>query len=114
MISKVRLLVLFFQVNRTTIKTKIAIPVTARQDKGNYKLVAENCHGVAQHVIRVEILGENQIFPQQLFINLFHSYRFDETSILFSTLSNLTMHFQTAPFHQGMLLCQTSKQTLAT
>lgn len=49
------------QVNRTTIKTKIAIPETIRQDKGNYKLLAENCYGKAQHVIRVEILGKNKI-----------------------------------------------------
>lgn len=48
------------QVNRTTQKTKIAIPETIRQDKGNYKLVAENRYGKAQHVIRVEILGKNQ------------------------------------------------------
>lgn len=47
------------QVNRTTLRTKIAIPETVRQDKGNYKLVAENCYGKAQHVIRVEILGKN-------------------------------------------------------
>lgn len=47
--------------NRTTLRTKIAIPETIRQDKGNYKLVAENCYGKAQHVIRVEILGEENV-----------------------------------------------------
>lgn len=46
------------QVNRTTLRTKIAIPETVRQDKGNYKILAENCYGKAKHVIRVEILGE--------------------------------------------------------
>lgn len=45
--------------NRTTLKTKIAIPETIRQDKGDYKLVAENCYGKAQHVISVEILGKS-------------------------------------------------------
>lgn len=49
------------QVNRTTLRTKIAIPETIRQDKGNYKLLAENCWGIAQHVIRVEILGEKNV-----------------------------------------------------
>lgn len=44
--------------DRTTLKTKITIPETVRQDKGNYKLVAENCFGKARHVIRVEILGK--------------------------------------------------------
>lgn len=48
------------QVDRTTLKTKITIPETVRQDKGNYKLVAENCFGKAQHVIRVEILGKEK------------------------------------------------------
>lgn len=48
---------LYLQVNRTTLRTKVAIPETIRQDKGNYKLVAENCFAKAQHVIRVEILG---------------------------------------------------------
>lgn len=43
------------------LRTKIAIPETIRQDKGNYKLVAENCYGKAQHVIRVEILGKTKI-----------------------------------------------------
>lgn len=52
------LLLSYLQVNRTTLKTKIAIPETIRQDKGNYKLVAENCYGKAQHVIQVEILGK--------------------------------------------------------
>lgn len=54
------------QVNLTTLKTKIAIPETIRKDKGNYKLVAENCYGKAQQVIRVEILGENICEKQNL------------------------------------------------
>lgn len=48
--------------NRTTLQTKIALPETIRQDKGNYKLMAENCYGKAQHVIRVEILGNKASF----------------------------------------------------
>lgn len=48
----------YLQVDRTTIRTKIAIPETIRQDKGSYKLVAENCHGKAQQIIKVEILGK--------------------------------------------------------
>lgn len=47
------------QVNRTTQRTKIAISETVRQDKGNYKLLAENCYGKALHVIKVEVLGKN-------------------------------------------------------
>lgn len=50
------------KVTRTTMRTKIALPETIRQDKGNYKLVAENCFGKAEHVIHVEILGENKSF----------------------------------------------------
>lgn len=49
------------QVDRTTLRTKITIPETVRQDKGNYKLVAENCFGKAQHVICVEILGKEKL-----------------------------------------------------
>lgn len=63
--------ILLLQVNRTTLRTKIALPETVRQDKGNYKLVAENCYGTAQQVIRVEILGKNQNLLHQLFIDLF-------------------------------------------
>lgn len=48
------------KVDRTTLKTKITIPETVRQDKGNYKLVAQNCFGKAQHVICVEILGKEK------------------------------------------------------
>lgn len=55
-------IIILLQVDRTTLKTKIAIPETVRQDKGNYKLLAENCFGKAQHVIRVEILGKTNIF----------------------------------------------------
>lgn len=48
------------QVDRTTLKTKITIPETVRQDKGDYKLVAANRFGKAQHVVRVEILGKER------------------------------------------------------
>lgn len=58
----VTVIIIILQVDRTTLRTKIAIPETIRQDKGNYKLVAENCFGKAQHVIRVEILGKTKTF----------------------------------------------------
>ena len=45
------------QVNRTTLQTKIALLESIRKDKGNYTLMAENCYGKAQHMIRVEVLG---------------------------------------------------------
>lgn len=48
--------------NRTTLQTKITLPETIRQDKGNYKLMAENCYGKAQHVIGVKILGNKAYF----------------------------------------------------
>lgn len=58
--------------NKTTLKTKIAIPETIRQDKGSYMLLAENCFGKAQHVIRVEILGRKTVpnpdFPSLRFV----------------------------------------------
>lgn len=63
----VTVIIIIPQVDRTTLRTKIAIPETVRQDKGNYKLVAENCFGKAQHVIRVEILGKTKkffLFPE--------------------------------------------------
>lgn len=46
------------EVSRTKATTKISIPETIRQDKGNYKLTATNCHGTAHHTIKVEILGK--------------------------------------------------------
>lgn len=52
------IIIIILQVDRTTLRTKITIPETVRQDKGSYKLMAENCFGKAQHVIRVEILGK--------------------------------------------------------
>lgn len=69
--------ILCLQVNRTTLRTKIAFPETIRQDKGSYKLVAENCYGTAQHVINVEILGKNQILLHQLLIQFFHSFKYE-------------------------------------
>lgn len=59
--------IIILQMDRTTLRTKIAIPETVRQDKGNYKLVAENCFGKAQHVIRVEILGKAYFFFPECF-----------------------------------------------
>ena len=47
----------FVQENRTTLQTKIVLLESIRKDKGNYTLMAENCYGKAQHVIRVEVLG---------------------------------------------------------
>lgn len=44
-------------INRQTIRTKIAIPETVRQDTGLYKLAATNIHGTGQQIIRVDILG---------------------------------------------------------
>lgn len=46
------------QVNKVTMRTKVSIPETIRQDKGSYMLTAENCFGKAQHTIYVEILGK--------------------------------------------------------
>lgn len=63
----VTVIIIILQVDRTTLRTKIAIPETVRQDKGNYKLVAENCFGKAQNVIHVEILGKTKkffLFPE--------------------------------------------------
>lgn len=52
------------KVNKLTMKTKVSIPETIRQDKGSYMLTAENCFGKAQHTIHVEILGkESSITP---------------------------------------------------
>lgn len=45
------------EINRQTIKTKIDIPETVRQDTGLYKLAATNIHGTGQEIIRVDILG---------------------------------------------------------
>lgn len=47
------------QVNKLTMRTKVSIPETIRQDKGSYMLIAKNCYGKAQHTIHVEILGKN-------------------------------------------------------
>ncbi|XP_033934085.1 titin-like [Pseudochaenichthys georgianus] len=44
------------EVTRTTLRTKISLPGTTRQDTGSYKLRAENCWGSAEHSVRVEIL----------------------------------------------------------
>lgn len=46
------------QVNKLTMRTKVSIPETIRQDKGSYMLTAENCFGKALHTIHVEILGK--------------------------------------------------------
>ena len=46
------------EVSRTKATTKISIPETIRQDKGNYKLTGTKCHGTAHHTIKVEILGK--------------------------------------------------------
>lgn len=52
------LLLTYLQVNKVTMRTKVSIPETIRQDKGSYMLTAENCFGKAQHTIHVEILGK--------------------------------------------------------
>ena len=56
-------------------RTKIAIPETIRQDKGNYKLVAENCYGKAQHIIRVEVLGKIQNLRVSIQFNLLFNFQ---------------------------------------
>lgn len=49
------------EINRQTIKTKIDIPETVRQDTGLYKLAATNIHGTGQQIIKVDILGTTLI-----------------------------------------------------
>lgn len=50
------------EINRQTIKTKLAIPETIRQDTGLYKLAARNILGTGQQVIKVDILGMMLLF----------------------------------------------------
>lgn len=58
------------EVNRTTIRTKISVPETVRQDTGVYTLTAKNIYGKAEPKVKVEILGMNK--QQSLFSVTFY------------------------------------------
>lgn len=58
------------EINRQTIKTKIAIPETVRQDTGLYKVAATNIRGTGQQIIRVDILGMTLICHNMLYYSL--------------------------------------------
>lgn len=45
------------EIDRQTIKTKIAIPETVRQDTGVYKVAATNIRGTGQQIVKVDVLG---------------------------------------------------------
>lgn len=55
------------EIDRQTIKTKIAIPETIRKDTGLYNVSATNIHGTGQQIIRVDILG--MIISHDMFLS---------------------------------------------